>query len=82
MKTEIGDVEKKKECLSQLCESLDKEFIEIMQRAEGKDDTTIRTSVIKANGPKQKSVEKRHEIGILEKTVLNLELKKQKLCHK
>ena len=80
--TEIRDVEKKKECLSQVCESLDKESIEIIQRAEGKDDTTVRTSVIKTNGLKRKSEEKRHEIGILEKTILNLELKKQKLCHK
>ena len=65
-----------------MCESLDKEFIEIIQRAEGKDDTTLRTSVIKANGLKRKSEEKRREIGILEKTILNLDLKKQKLCHK
>ena len=82
LNTEIRDVEKKKECLSQVCESLDEESIEIIQRAEGKDDTTVRTSVIKANGLKRKSEEKRHETGILEKTILNLELKKQKLCHK
>ena len=82
LKAEIGDVEKKKECLSQVCESLDKEFVEIIQRAKRKDDTTIHISAIKASGLKQKSMEKRHEIGILEKTVLNLELKKQKLSHK
>ena len=50
--TEIRDVEKKKECLSQLCESLDKEFIEIIQSVIGKYDTTVHTSVIKANGLK------------------------------
>ena len=82
LNTEIRDFEKKKECLSQVCESLDKEFIEVIQRAEGKDNTAVRTSVIKANGLKRKSKEKRHEIDILEKTTLNLELKKQKLCHK
>ena len=80
--TEIRDVEKKEECISQVCESLDKEFIEIIQRAEGKDDTTVRPSVIKAKGLKRKSKEKRREISILEKTILNLDLKKQKLCHK
>ena len=57
LNTEIQDVEKKKECLSQVCESLDKEFIEIIQSAEGKDDTTVRTPVIKVNGLKQKSEE-------------------------
>ena len=82
LNTEIRDVEKKKECLSQVCESLDKESIEIIQRAEGKDDTTVRTSVIKANGLKRKSEENRRKSGILEKPILNLELKKQKLCHK
>ena len=55
MNTEIRDVEKKKECLSQVCQSLDKEFIEIIQRVEVKDDTTVPTSVIKANGLKLKS---------------------------
>ena len=82
MNTENRDVEKKKECLSQVCQSLDKEFIEIIQRVEVKDDTTVPTSVIKANGLKLKSEEKRREIGILEKIILNLELKKQKLFHK
>ena len=82
LNTEIRDVEKGKECISQVSESLDKEFIEIIQRAEGKDDTTVRTSVIKANGLKRKSEENRRKSGILEKPILNLELKKQKLCHK
>ena len=68
--------------LSQMCKSLDKESTEIIQRAEGKDDTTVRTSVIKANGLQLKIEDQQHEIGILEKTILKLELKKQKLCHK
>ena len=55
MNTEIRDVEKKKECLSQVCQSLGKEFIEIIQRVEVKDDTTVPTSVIKANSFKPKS---------------------------
>ena len=82
LNTEIRDVEKGKEYISRVCEFFDKEFIEIIQRAEGKDDTTVCTSVIKANGLKRKSEEMRRKIGILEKTILNLELKKQKLCHK
>ena len=52
LNTEIQDVEQKKECLSQVCESLDKEFIEIIQNAEGKDDATVRTPIIKVNGLK------------------------------
>ena len=82
MNTEIRDVEKKKECFSQVCESLDKEFIEIIQRAEGKDGTTVRTSVIKANDLKRKSEEKCREIGILKKIpsfFLKLSFNKQQI---
>ena len=39
-------------------ESLDKEFIEIIQRTEGKDDTTVRTSVIKTNGLKRNGLKR------------------------
>ena len=65
-----------------MCESLDKEFIEIVQRAEGKDGRTVRTSVIKANDVKRKSKEKCREIGILKKIpsfFLKLSFKKQQI---
>ena len=46
LNNEILDFEKKKEGLAQ-CASLHKGFIEIIQRVEGKDVTTVHTYVIK-----------------------------------
>ena len=58
---------------------MEKEVIECMDKAEQNNDTCM-SYVIKGNGLKRKSEEIKKEVELREKEIVNLEVKKKKLC--
>ena len=76
LSTETKEVAKKKQLLLDVCDSLDNEFVKIVGEAEKKNDMGL---VIKGNGLKRKSDEKRAEIKLLEDTLKVLNEKRQKI---
>ena len=59
-----------------VCKSLDDEFVELVKKAEEKDDMSL---VIKANGIKRKNEEKSKTVSSLEEAVAIISEKKRKL---
>ena len=59
-----------------VCKSLDDEFVELVKKAEEKDDMSL---VIKANGIKRKNEEKSINVLSLEEAVAIISEKKRKL---
>ena len=57
---EIKDVMQKKNILLEVCQKLDKEFVDIVKDAEKKNDMGL---IVKANALKRKSEKKRLEIS-------------------
>ena len=66
----------KKQLLLETCENLDQEFVNIIKEVEKKNDMRL---VIKGNGLKRKSKEKRKEVEVFDKTIHVLEHKRKKL---
>ena len=66
----------KKQLLLEACENLDQEFVNIIKEVEKKNDMRL---VIKGNGLKRKSKEKRKEVEVFDKTIHVLKRKRKKL---
>ena len=58
---------------------MEKEVIECMEKAEQNNDTCM-SYVIKSSGLKRKSEEIKKEVELQEKEIVDLEVKKKKLC--
>ena len=76
LSSDIKDVIQKKQLLLEACENLDQEFVNIIGKAEKRNDMWL---VIKENGLKRKSDKKHKEVETLDKTVKILEEKRKKL---
>ena len=73
---EIKDVMQKKNILLEVCQKLDKEFVDIVKDAEKKNNMGL---IVKANALKRKSEEKRLEISTFDKAIEAMEAKRKKL---
>ena len=73
---EIKDVMQKKNILLEVCQKLDKEFVDIVKDAKKKNDMGL---IVKANALKRKSEEKRLEISTFDKAIEAMEAKRKKL---
>ena len=76
LSSDIKDVIQKKQLLLEACEKLDQEFVDIIGKAEKRNDMWL---VIKGNGLKRKSDKKCKEVETLDKTIKILEEKRKKL---
>ena len=77
---ELQEVNSKKDLLLNFYQSLDKEFVELIKKAEY-DKDNITSLVIKANGIKRKCKEKKKEISSPEEAISTLNEKKRKLLN-
>ena len=68
----------RKKSLADMCEALDKEFVELVNKAEKRNDMSL---LVKGNALKRKSEEKEKEIAGITAGILILEEKKRKLQH-
>ena len=74
---EIKDAMQKKNILLEVCQKLDKEFVDIVKDAEKKNDMGL---IVNANALKRKSVEKRLEISTFDKAIEAIEAKRKSCC--
>lgn len=68
----------RKKSLVDMCEVLDREFVELVNKAEKKNDMSL---LVKGNALKRKSEEKEREIADITAGILILQEKKRKLQH-
>ena len=79
LNAELKDAISKKERLLKFCKGLDDEFVELVKKAEEKDDMSL---VMKANGIKRKIEEKSKDVSSLEEAIAIISGKKRKLQNK
>lgn len=80
LQQEILEVSLQKDSLMKCCQCLEEEFVELVRKAEH-DNENMMNLIIKANGIKRKSEEKRKEIASLEDAISFLNEKKMKLSN-
>ena len=74
LNAELKDAISKKERLLKVCKSLDDEFVELVLKAEDKDDMSF---VMKANGIKRKNEETSKNVSLLEEAIVIISEKKR-----
>ena len=74
LNAELKDAISKKERLLKVCKSLDDEFVELVLKAEDKDDMSF---AMKANGIKRKNEETSKNVSLLEEAIVIISEKKE-----